>query len=113
MTENEIDDGHHHHHRHYSDIVEIIKNADFNENVQTMALNIFGEIGRAEAKIHNIPFEKVHFHEVGAVDSINDIVGTCILIDHLKVSQIVSYCVHFNLEVWELTLSQQFPHNRN
>ncbi|MFP5114742.1 nickel pincer cofactor biosynthesis protein LarC [Bacillaceae bacterium C204] len=83
----------HHHHRHYSDIVTIIKNAEFNENVQTMALAVFEKIGRAEAKIHNIPFEKVHFHEVGAVDSIIDIVGTCILLDQLKVTKIVSSAV--------------------
>jgi uncharacterized protein (DUF111 family) len=81
---------HGHHHRHYSDIVTIIKNAGFNENVQSMALNVFEKIGRAEAKIHNIPFEKVHFHEVGAVDSIIDIVGTSILLDQLKVTKIVS-----------------------
>lgn len=84
---------HAHHHRHYSDIVTIIKNAAFNENVQTMALAIFEKIGRAEAKIHNIPFEKVHFHEVGAVDSIIDIVGTCILLDQLEVTKIVSSAV--------------------
>ncbi|MDQ0247532.1 uncharacterized protein (TIGR00299 family) protein [Bacillus fengqiuensis] len=96
LTEKETDHDHehhhhhHHHHRHYSDIVEIIKNAGLNENVQTMALNIFEKIGRAEAKIHNIPFEKVHFHEVGAVDSIIDVVGTCILIDHLGILRIVS-----------------------
>ncbi|MGM0876797.1 MAG: nickel pincer cofactor biosynthesis protein LarC [Bacillota bacterium] len=91
LTQHEAShDDHHHHHRHYSDIVEMINNADLHENVTAMALNIFEKIGRAEAKIHNMPFEKVHFHEVGAVDSIIDIVGTCILIDSLGISQIVS-----------------------
>ncbi|WML52565.1 LarC family nickel insertion protein [Neobacillus sp. PS3-12] len=84
---------HHHHHRHYSDIVALIKNAAFNENVQSMALAVFEKIGRAEAKIHHIPFEKVHFHEVGAVDSIVDIVGTCILLDQLQITKIVSSAV--------------------
>jgi len=99
LAENEPDQGHHHHghhhhhHRHYSDIVEMIKGAAYNDNVQTMALSIFEKIGRAEAKIHNIPFEKVHFHEVGAVDSIIDIVGTCILLDHLEISKIISSAV--------------------
>ncbi len=79
-----------HHHRHYSDIVELIKKAEFNENVTAMALSIFEMIGKAEAKIHNMPFEKVHFHEVGAVDSIVDIVGTSILLDSLDISRVVA-----------------------
>ncbi|WP_263622899.1 nickel pincer cofactor biosynthesis protein LarC [Guptibacillus algicola] len=95
LTHEEVDHHHHHghdhhHHRHYTDIVEMIKNAELNENVTTMALSVFEKIGRAEAKIHNMPFEKVHFHEVGAVDSIVDIVGACILIDSLDVTTIVS-----------------------
>ncbi len=88
------DEGDHHHlHRHYSDIVKMIESADFNENVKKIALQIFEVIGRAEAKIHNIPFEKVHFHEVGGVDSIIDIVGTSILLDKLQVSKVVSSSV--------------------
>lgn len=83
-------DGHDHHHRHYTDIVEMIKNAELNENVTAMALSIFEMIGKAEAKIHNMPFEMVHFHEVGAVDSIVDIVGTSILLDSLNISRVVS-----------------------
>nr|WP_027445234.1 nickel insertion protein [Pontibacillus marinus] len=82
------DHSHDHHHRHYSDIVELISQAGFNEHVEKMALKIFEKIGRAEAKIHNMPFEKVHFHEVGAVDSIIDIVGTCILMDQLQISKV-------------------------
>ncbi|WNF36294.1 LarC family nickel insertion protein [Bacillaceae bacterium IKA-2] len=80
----------HHPHRHYSDIVKMIEGADFNEKVKTVALQIFEVIGRAEAKIHNIPFEKVHFHEVGGIDSIIDIVGTSILLDGLQISKIIS-----------------------
>ncbi|MBP3040502.1 nickel pincer cofactor biosynthesis protein LarC [Bacillaceae bacterium Marseille-Q3522] len=82
-----------HHHRHYSDIVKMIKKANYNENIESMALAIFQKIGQAEAKIHNIPIEKVHFHEVGAIDSIIDIVGLCILIDYLKVTKIVSSAI--------------------
>ncbi len=84
------DHSHDHHHRHYTDIVDMINRAELNENVTKMALSVFEKIGRAEAKIHNMPFEKVHFHEVGAVDSIVDIVGACILIDSLNVTRIVS-----------------------
>ncbi len=84
------DHGHSHEHRHYADIVQIIQEAGFNENVEKLALMIFEKIGRAEAKIHQIPFESVHFHEVGAIDSIVDIVGTCILMDQLQVSKVIS-----------------------
>lgn len=83
----------HHHHRHHSDIVKMIKAAGFNEQVTRIALGIFEKIGKAEAKIHNIPFEKVHFHEVGAVDSIIDIIGTAIAIDQLNVECIMSSSV--------------------
>lgn len=86
--------GHHHHHDHhhraYRDIVQIIEEADFSERVQTIALNIFKKIGKAEGKIHGVPLEDVHFHEVGAVDSIIDIVGTAILIDQLKIDVVKS-----------------------
>lgn len=92
IVEENSDEHHHshHHHRHYRDIVKMIEGADFNENVKTVALKIFEVIGTAEAKIHNIPFEKVHFHEVGGIDSIIDIVGTSILVDDLQISTIIS-----------------------
>jgi len=80
----------HHHHRAYRQIVQMIEAADFSERVQMIALNIFKKIGKAEAHIHGVPLEDVHFHEVGAVDSMIDIVGTAILVDQLKVDQIKS-----------------------
>lgn len=78
------------HHRHYSEIVEIIRHAQFNERVTALSLSIFEKIGVAEAKIHNIPIEKVHFHEVGAIDSIVDVIGTALAIDSLQVERIYS-----------------------
>ena len=82
--------GHHHHHAHraYKDIVELIEAADFSPPIKEMALKIFKRIGEAEGHIHGIPLEKVHFHEVGAVDSIIDIIGAAILIHQLKVESI-------------------------
>ncbi|MFP7473015.1 LarC family nickel insertion protein [Niallia taxi] len=79
---------HSHQHRSYKDIVELIQSADFSDDIKNTALKIFEKIGRAEGHIHGMPLEQVHFHEVGAVDSIIDIVGTAILIHHLEVSVI-------------------------
>ncbi|GAB7388808.1 hypothetical protein BSNK01_26460 [Bacillaceae bacterium] len=88
--ENKHEHVHDRKHRRYREIVELIENAKFNANVTATALRIFERIGRAEAKIHAIPLEKVHFHEVGAVDSIIDIVGTAIALDMLNISQVVA-----------------------
>ncbi|MFC2947842.1 LarC family nickel insertion protein [Virgibacillus sediminis] len=80
---------HHHHqhhghdHRTYKDIVKMIGDSDLDEQVKDTAVKIFTKIGEAEGKIHGQPLDKVHFHEVGAVDSIIDIVGTAILIHQL------------------------------
>lgn len=85
------EEGHHnHHHRHYSDIVSMIEHAEFPAAVAEKALKIFYEIGKAESKIHNIPMEKVHFHEVGAVDSIVDIVGMALALEDLGVERVIS-----------------------
>ena len=77
-------------HRGYSDIVKLIENADFNERATELALNIFKKIGIAEAKIHAIPLDSVHFHEVGAIDSIVDIVGVALAIDNLQPDRILA-----------------------
>ncbi|MFD2922218.1 nickel pincer cofactor biosynthesis protein LarC [Halobacillus naozhouensis] len=90
LTEEQRTEDSHHHHRHHADIVHMIKSAGFEDKVRDTALSIFEKIGRAEAKIHDIPFEKVHFHEVGAIDSIVDIVGTAIALEQLGVNQIIS-----------------------
>lgn len=81
---------HHHHHRTYKDIVNLIEAAGFANEVEEIALRIFKKIGEAEGHIHGVPLEKVHFHEVGAVDSIIDIIGTAILIHHLGIQRVVS-----------------------
>lgn len=83
--------GHHHHdHRAYSDIVKLIEGAGFSNQVMETALKIFKRIGESEGRIHGIPLEQVHFHEVGAVDSIIDIVGAAILLHQLQISIIKS-----------------------
>ena len=73
-----------HDHRHHSTIVRIITEAGLPDAVTTRALAIFSLIADAEGKIHNIPPEMVHFHEVGAMDSIIDIVGAAAAIEYLQ-----------------------------
>lgn len=82
-------DHHHDHvHRNIESITEIINSSPLNDNIKENALGIFDIIGDAEAKAHGIDKSEVHFHEVGAIDSIIDIVGTCILLDDLGVENI-------------------------
>ncbi|AIQ24168.1 hypothetical protein H70737_15680 [Paenibacillus sp. FSL H7-0737] len=81
---------HHHDHRSYKDIVKLIESAGFSDQVKNTALKIFKKIGEAEGLIHGIPLEQVHFHEVGAVDSIIDIVGAAILIHQMEIETVKS-----------------------
>lgn len=80
--------GHNHVHRNLDSIAEIINSSNLNDNIKKNALGIFDIIGDAEAKAHGIDKSEVHFHEVGAIDSIIDIVGTCICLDDLGVENI-------------------------
>lgn len=81
---------HHHHHRSYKDIVEMIEQSELEDDVKETAQRIFRKIGEAEGLIHGVPLDKVHFHEVGAVDSIVDIIGAAILIHQLGVDVVKS-----------------------
>ncbi|WP_172370036.1 nickel pincer cofactor biosynthesis protein LarC [Sporosarcina jiandibaonis] len=88
--EHSHDDHHGHSHRSYKHIVQLIKSAGFSERVEAMSLSIFEKIGIAEGMIHGVALDDVHFHEVGAVDSIIDIVGTAILLEQLEIDKIQS-----------------------
>ena len=79
-----------HHHRHLSHIEKIIMDSELSDNVKSISLNIFKRIAEAEATIHNSTIEKVHFHEVGAIDSIIDIVGGVICVEYLNVDKVFS-----------------------
>ncbi|PEW19859.1 hypothetical protein CN435_07245 [Priestia megaterium] len=87
---NHHEHSHHHSHRAYQDIVKLIDGSQLSQKVKETSLNIFRKIGEAEGLIHGISLEKVHFHEVGAVDSIIDIVGASILINKLEIQKIKS-----------------------
>lgn len=83
------DHSHHHLHRNISDIEKIISSSDLlSDRVKKDALGIFDIIAEAEAKAHGIDKKEVHFHEVGAVDSIIDVVGVCLLLEDLGVDNI-------------------------
>ncbi len=81
---------HHHEHRNLHDIKKIIQDSTLNSFVKEKSISIFEEIARAEAKIHAKSIDEIHFHEVGAIDSIVDIVGAAICIDYLKPDKILS-----------------------
>lgn len=76
-----------HHHRHLSQILKMIEDAGLAPRAAERARRIFQRLGEAEAKVHNIPIERVHFHEVGAVDSIVDIVGAAIGFELLGIDE--------------------------
>ena len=77
-----------HVHRNLIDIYDIIEQSSLNDSIKENAKKIFMEVAKAEAKVHGTSIDKIHFHEVGAIDSIVDIVGSCILIDLLCVDKI-------------------------
>ena len=79
-----------HHHRGLADILKLIRAAELPDAVKDKACLVFERLGKAEAKVHGMPLDKVHFHEVGAVDAIIDIVGTVFGFHYLGVEQI--YC---------------------
>jgi uncharacterized protein (TIGR00299 family) protein len=76
--------------RSYSDIKKLIKNSSLDNEIKKNSIKIFQKIAQAEGKIHSIPTDKVHFHEIGAIDSIIDIVGAIICITKLELKEI--YC---------------------
>jgi pyridinium-3,5-bisthiocarboxylic acid mononucleotide nickel chelatase len=84
------DHDHHHEHRDHAEIQRLIRRARLGSDVQELALEIFSKIARVEAKLHGVPVARVAFHEVGAYDSIADIVGAAAAIAWLEPSSISS-----------------------
>ncbi len=85
---------HEHEHRHLSHIKDIIESSTLSVRIKSRAIDIFTRLAEAEAAVHGTTPEKVHFHEVGALDAIVDVVGACIGFEHLGVDEIVSTPLH-------------------
>ncbi|MCU0455179.1 MAG: nickel pincer cofactor biosynthesis protein LarC [Bacteroidales bacterium] len=80
--------GHEHHHRYLGDIEKIIEKSGLDREVKDLSRKIFIKVAEAEALVHGIPVSKVHFHEVGAIDSIVDIVGAAICYRFFKAEEV-------------------------
>lgn len=94
--ENTTNHGHSHEHHHYSylSVKNIIEHLDIDEGVKTNAVKIYEIIGNAEAHVHNSTLENIHFHEVGSLDAMADVVGCCLLFSYLKPDQIICSPIH-------------------
>lgn len=85
-----VETPHEHSHRHLSHIYKILDQGKMTDGARMLARKMFEKLGEAEAASHGIPIEKVHFHEVGAVDSIFDFVGIAVGLDWLKIDRVTS-----------------------
>ena len=83
-----------HVHRHLGDVLKIIYESRLNDHVKELAARIFSRLAEAEAKVHNQPIERIHFHEVGALDAIVDVVGATICFDLLNIDRFVCSPLH-------------------
>lgn len=87
--EHHHDHGHHHEHRGLHEILHIIEHADMTERAKETAVRIFQILAEAESKAHGVPADQVHFHEVGAVDSIVDILAVAVCLDNLDITEVI------------------------
>src|SRR5918997_6917773 len=81
-------------HRHLSHIEKIIGGSRLDDSVKERALKVFRRLGEAEARVHGVPVERIHFHEVGAVDAIVDVVGACVCFELLGVERFAASALH-------------------
>lgn len=83
-----------HSHRHLSDILKIIYDSQLSDAVKDRAAKVFSRLAEAEAHVHNQPVERIHFHEVGAMDAIIDVVGAAICFEMAGIERFVSSPLH-------------------
>lgn len=94
--ENTIHHEHSHEHHHYSfmSVKHIIEELEIDKDVKTNAVKVYEIIGNAEAHVHNSTLENIHFHEVGSLDAMADVVGCCLLFHYLKPDRIICSPIH-------------------
>ena len=81
-------------HRHFSEVKNIIENSQLSEQIKNRSIAVFKKLAEAEARVHGIDLEAVHFHEVGAMDAILDVVGACIGFDVLEIEEFTVSKIH-------------------
>jgi len=101
-THVEVKYPHEHVHRHLKDIVKIIDGSTLSAAVKQRAIAIFTRLAEAEAKVHGISIERVHFHEVGALDAIVDIVGACIGFEMLGIERFAASALNLGSGMVEM-----------
>jgi len=89
-----VEIGPEHSHRHLADLLKIIDDSQLNTSVKDRASRIFSLLAEAESEVHNVPVERIHFHEVGALDAIIDIVGACVGFELLGIERFVCSPLH-------------------
>ena len=89
-----VETAHEHKHRHLSDIKKIIESSRLSDAVKQRAVQIFTRLAEAEARVHNEPVDHVHFHEVGALDAIVDVVGAAICFEALRIDRFICSPIH-------------------
>lgn len=87
------DHGHHHHGRHLAEILDIIEATDMTDSAKALAGKMFRIVAEAESLAHHMPLEEVHFHEVGAIDSIVDIIAAAVTFDSLGITDVIIPCL--------------------
>lgn len=107
-TYTRVETAHEHSHRSIADIKQIIHGSDLSGAVKQRAVQIFTRLAEAEARVHNEPVEHVHFHEVGALDAIVDVVGAAICFDALKIERFVCSPLHVGSGMMKMAHGQ-FP----
>lgn len=84
---------HHHHGRHLAEILDIIEATDMTDSAKALAGKMFHIVAEAESLAHHMPLEEVHFHEVGAIDSIVDIIAAAVTFDSLGITDVIIPCL--------------------
>ena len=92
--EHDHEHGHTHHHAGFEDIRALIASMPISDKVKSDALSVYGLIAEAESRVHGRPVEEVHFHEVGTLDAVADIVGVCLLMEKIAPDRVIVSPIH-------------------